>query len=394
MGPMVRALLVLPALFALTACEPAEPDYMDGLPSRPERGAWIQVEPGGATRCARGDAYRFFVRGGDPNKVIIDFQGGGACWNESTCGFADSLFSDETGDVETFQRLIAEGVLGGIYADGEDAPFRDYTVIHIPYCTGDIHWGNSAVTYGDDLTIEHRGFVNATAALDWIYARYPGPDRVFVNGCSAGAYGAALHSAYIAREYPDARIAVLADSGAGIITDDFLTMSLPQWNAQPALPPFIDALQRPLEELSLPDLYTAIGAAFPDMRLAQTAAQFDNDQIFFYAAMGGDPADWTPRFRASLASIEAATPGFRAYVPPGSVHCATIYPYMDRREVNGVAMTDWVQQLVEGDSPPDTVTCEGASCCMDPICDACLAGEDGAHCRFCDTWPQSWAVCE
>lgn len=380
------------ALILVTlGCE-SEPDYMDGLPSRPERSEWIAIEPGGDTRCARGDAYRFFVRGGDSDKVIVDFQGGGACWNEETCGFADSLFSDETGDVTTFQQLIADGVLGGIYSDADDSPFRDYTIIHIPYCTGDIHWGNSRVEYGDDLTIEHRGYVNATAALDWIYSRYPDPNQIFVNGCSAGAYGAALHSAYIADNYPDARIAVLGDSGAGIITDDFLTQSLPNWNAEPALPSFVAGLQRPLSELTLPDLYVEIGATFPDMRLAQTATQFDADQIFFYGAMGGDPFDWTPLFRDSLSSIESSTPSFRAYVPPGSVHCATIYPYFYQREVNGVAMSEWVEQLVEGDEPPDAVACDGAACCMDPVCEACQAGSGEAHCRFCDTWPQAWAL--
>lgn len=387
----MRWIASITLLLAL-GCEsdPEFVDPMDGRPTRPDRGEWIEVEPGGETRCARGDAYRYFVRGGDPSKVIIDFQGGGACWNEETCGFADSLFSDETGTVETFQQAIADGILGGIYS--EDGAFSDYTIIHIPYCTGDIHWGNSTVDYTDALTIEHRGFVNATAALDWIYSRYPDPERVFVNGCSAGAYGAALHSAYIAQSYPDARIAVLADSGAGIITDDFLTQSLPNWNAEPALPPFIDGLQRPLSELTLPDLYVEIGGAFPQMRMAQTATQFDADQIFFYGAMGGDPFDWTPAFRASLSDIEASSPNFRAYVPPGSVHCAAIYPYFDEREVNGVAMSDWVEQLVEGEDAPETVACDGAACCMDPICDACLDGDPGAHCRFCETWPQAWAV--
>ena len=387
----MRSALILSA-FVLVACE-SEPVYDDDLPGRPPAGEWIEVVPGGDTICARGTEYRFFVRGGDPSRVIIDFQGGGACWNDTTCGFADSLFSDDAGDLPTFLGLLEDGVLGGIFDDAEGRQFRDWTIVHVPYCTGDIHWGNSRVEYADGLTIEHRGYVNASTALEWVYERYPDPSRVLVSGCSAGAYGAALHSAYVADHYGGAQIAVLADSGAGIITDTFLEDSLPNWNAQPALPPFIPSLQRPLTELSLVDLYIAIGEAFPDMRMAQTAAQYDADQIFFYTAMGGSPADWTPRFRESLARIRAALPNFTAYVPPGSVHCATPYPYFHERSVNGVALSSWTRDLVEGDAIPDMVACEGAECCSDPVCDACLAGEGGAHCRFCDTWPPGYSEC-
>ncbi|MGE0789035.1 MAG: pectin acetylesterase-family hydrolase [Sandaracinaceae bacterium] len=385
--------LVAATLWLVLGCE-GEPTYTDGLPPRPMRGEWIDVLPGGDTVCARGDAYRFYVRGGDPDKILIDFQGGGACWNASTCGFADSLFSDTTGTAAEFQALLANGTIGGVYSDAADAPFRDFTLIHIPYCTGDIHWGNARVEYGPDLTIEHRGFINASAALDWIYTRYPNANRIYVNGCSAGAYGAVLHSAYIAQQYPDARIAVLADSGAGIITDSFLSDSLPNWNAQPALPPFVPGLDLPLDQLALPDLYVAIGRAFPEMRLAQTATQFDNDQIFFYGAMGGDPNDWTGLFRQSLTEIDGQIDNFTYYVPPGSVHCVTPYPYFDRREVNGVRLADWVDELVLGDAAPAPVTCQGADCCSDSECDMCLAGSGEAQCRFCETWPQAWAVCE
>lgn len=391
----MRRIAAFASALLLVACE-SGPTYDDTLPGRPTVGEWIEVVPGGDTICARGTPFRFFVRGGDPNRVIIDFAGGGACWDDATCGFADALFHDNAGDLPGFLQLLDDGVIGGIFDDSEGRAFRDYTIIHIPYCTGDIHWGNATVEYASGLTIQHRGYANASTALDWVYSRYPDAQRILVSGCSAGAYGAALHSAYVAQQYPDASIAVLADSGAGIITDSFLADSLPNWNAQPALPPFIPELQRSLTDLSLVDLYTAIGNHFPEMRMAQTAAQFDADQIFFYTAMGGNPADWTPRFRASLEAIAAASPNFRAYVPPGSVHCATVYPYFHEREVNGVRLADWTRQLVEGETLPDTVACEGAECCNDPVCDECLAteGAAGAHCRFCNSWPPAYAGCE
>lgn len=363
-------------------------------PPVPAPGRWIEILPGGNTLCSRGGPYRFFVRGGRTDRVIVDFEGGGACWNKTTCSVSGSLFRDEARTLDSFMESIASGEFGGIFDPDPSRAFADWTVIHIPYCTGDIHWGNAMADYGDGLTIEHRGFVNASAALDWMYAHYPDPRNIFVSGCSAGAYGAALHSAYVAKHYTNARVAMLADSGAGIITDSFLKDSLPNWNAMVALPSFIPALQRPLEELHLPDLYEAISAAFPTQRFAQTATQFDNDQIFFYTAMGGNAADWPGMFRASLAREEQSSAGnVRSYVPPGSMHCALPYPFFYTREVNGVKLSEWTEQLVLGDSPPDSVACEGDSCCHDAVCDACQ-GHTESPCNFCKNWPPDWSGCK
>jgi hypothetical protein len=45
---------------------------------------WKAVEvPGGV--CSDGSPYRLYVSPGDPKKVVLDFQGGGACWDAATC---------------------------------------------------------------------------------------------------------------------------------------------------------------------------------------------------------------------------------------------------------------------------------------------------------------------
>lgn len=383
------ALVALPG----AACEDLPPTG-DGLPAAPAAGIWIPVEPGGDTICSRGTPYRFFVRGGDPAKLMVYFEGGGACWNASTCSISEtlSLFRDDVSTFEDFQAAL-NGGLGGVLDGTAGLAFSDYTIVYVPYCTGDIHWGDALAEYSDTLSIEHRGFINTNAALDWMYARFANPETVFVSGCSAGAYGAALHSAYIANQYPDAKIAVLADSGAGIITETFLNDSLPNWSAEKSLPSFISGLQKPITELALADVYIEVGKYFPEIRLAQTATQFDADQIFYFSAMGGEPVDWSPQFRSSLDAIAAATSNFRFYVPPGSVHCVTPYPYFHERTVGGVSLADWTLQLVEGETIPDSVACTGSECCSDPECDACKAGKDASYCRFCLTWPPEWSEC-
>jgi len=356
----------------------------------PAPGEWAQIEPGGDTVCSRGTPYRFFVRGGRPDRVIVDFRGGGACWNDLTCSVAGSIFAEDVSDFETLSSFAESGVLGGVFDIAEDSVFKDWTIVHIPYCTGDVHWGNAVHEYSDgNNVIHHKGYVNASAALQWLYDRYLDPENILISGCSAGAYGAIMHSAYVANHYLDTKVAVLADSGSGIITDNFLTDSLPNWGAQQNIPPFIEELQVPLSELELPDLYQAIGDYFPQHRFAQTSTAFDADQIFYFEAMGGDRHEWPPRFQDSLERIEERTANFRVYVPPGPVHCVTPYPFYSSRTVNGVKLSDWVRDLIFAEEMPDSVKCQGEDCYDDPVCADCEIN-GGLWCGFCRGWPENF----
>ena len=71
---------------------------------------WMEVTPGGDAVCARGTPYSFFVRSGDPKKLLIFFEGGGACWNDATCAPNSGLFD--------------EVVEGGEAADLQSGDFR------------------------------------------------------------------------------------------------------------------------------------------------------------------------------------------------------------------------------------------------------------------------------
>ena len=46
---------------------------------------WNVIEPGGDTVCSDGTPYKFFVRPGAADKLMVYFQGGGACWTGGTC---------------------------------------------------------------------------------------------------------------------------------------------------------------------------------------------------------------------------------------------------------------------------------------------------------------------
>jgi len=339
-----------------TTAEPAAPTLPEGL----EPG-WNEILPGGDTICSRGSAYAFFVRPGTVNRVIIDFIGGGACWDEVTCSVADAIF---TPDVENVRAYVATDDPHGIYDhDHPENPFADWYHVVIPYCTGDIHWGDNVTTYGSgasEVTINHKGAVNSRAVLEWIYEGFSAPEQIVVTGCSAGSYGSAMWAPHIARHYPSSQIVQLGDSGAGVITDDFFQESFPAWSAEGAFPNWIDALdpdQVSLVEQELADLYVGVANYYPDHQFAQYNTAFDENQTFYFTAMGGsDAAEWSARMHASIADIEARADTFVSFIASGEQHCIIPYDNFYTVNVDGVRLVDWVDDLL-AKTPVDSQAC-------------------------------------
>lgn len=370
---------------------PVDPAIAD-LPGPPAMGEWSDILPGGDTICSRGTPYRFYVRSGDPKKLVIDFQGGGACWDATTCSVAGSIFNEEARPLTAVRPAIEAGVVGGLYdGDNADHPFGDYTLVHLPYCTGDVHWGNATKDYGNGVTIEHKGYVNASTVLKWVYHHYPDVEEVFVTGCSAGSYGALIHTAFIAHHYGDGvKINTVGDSGAGIITENFFAESFPNWNAVGALPDWLPELQVPIEELDFGKLTAILANAFPNVRWGHYTTAFDDNQTFYFNVMGGDRADWPGLMRERLQFIRDRADNFRYFIPPGPVHCVLPYHHFYSVEADGTRFVDWLSEFAHGDALPDDKACQGEACYDDPVCAACVEDGDGLACGFCRGWPDDF----
>jgi hypothetical protein len=302
------------------------------------------------------------------NKVVVDFIGGGACWDAFTCSVADAIFEDS---VDSVRERIESADKSGFYDDENPAnPFKDWYHVVIPYCTGDVHWGDAVMVYSegepDEVTINHKGAVNSRAVLDWVFGNFDAPEQVMVTGCSAGAYGAALWSAYVMQQYPASDVFQFGDSGAGIITDTFFMDSFPSWNAQAAFPTFIPELdpgQNDILDSHLPDLYAGIANFFPDRWMSQYNTIRDENQYFFYMAMGGGAlSEWTSGMLASVSEIEKRAPNFSAFIAPGEQHCILPYDNFYTVEANGVKLTDWLTEMITKGSVASTRCVEGAEC--------------------------------
>ena len=217
-----------------------------------------------------------------------------------------------------------------------------------------------------EVTINHKGAVNSRAVLEWVYQNFVAPEQIMVTGCSAGSYGSALWAADVMEHYQNSQVFQFGDSGAGIITDTFFQESFPSWNAQAAFPAFIpelDPSQNDILSSHLPDLYAGIANHFPDRWLSQYDTIRDENQLFFYQAMGGGPVEeWSAKMLASISEIGTRAENFSAFIAPGEQHCILPYDNFYTVAAGGVKLTDWLRTILDEGGVASTQ-------CADTECD-------------------------
>ncbi len=306
--------------------------------------SWTRIEPGGDTNCALDTPHAFWVRPGTVNKLLVYFQGGGACWDAATCAPGSGYF-DSSVTAEDSPMNYRFGIFDLTNAEN---PFKDYSMVFVPACTGDVHWGDNVKTHqgvdGQAFTIYHKGFVNGSAALEWAYANITAPESVFVTGGSGGSIGSAAFAPYLIEHYSKSKVIQLGDSYAMIFPGPIDLQS--EFRAHDNFPDWIPALAEiQPEQFRMADYYAAIANYYPDHIFAQYNTLHDSSQASFYMALGGEAGEFEKDLEASLESIHAQAQNFRSYTASGNQHeilsVATFYT----QEEDGIRFLDWVANL-------------------------------------------------
>lgn len=324
-------------------------------------GIWKKIKLDGGTQCGQGHEYWFWVRCGTVNKLVIFFQGGGFAYNAASC----ENFIQEGHTTPTVKDRLPDG---GIFNfKSSDNPFKDYNFVLLPYCSGDFHWGNRDASYNcpqpSPTIFQHRGFVNARAALQWVFENYPkpgGPSFVLITGSSAGGLGSIFHAPYIIKQYPRAKVSHLSDSGAGIVpsTSTIWSELNGKWGITQNVPWLTDLFNSGFE---LSKMYVAIATQYPANMFSQFNFTNDSTQLANFVKQGGREPDFRRQLEASLARIHASVPNFRSFTVPGMVesasdnHCilskGQFYKLEARVNLGGkehvIRFRDWVYQIAE-----------------------------------------------
>ena len=364
--PIVRLLVALAALVLVAAAcggddsagdEASADTAADTTTSTPtedpattpvEAQDWEEHVPGGDCQCGDGADFRFYSRVADPEKVMLFFQGGGACFSLATCNPDDPSYTTvATG-------LQPESGSGVFDFENPDNPFRDWSMVFVPYCTGDVHLGDNTNTYGPGVTVNHKGYVNGKAAFDYMVEAFPDATEVFVTGSSAGGVPSPLFGGLASDAYPDADIAVLADASGVYADNPAVNVAIGNlWGAFNNTPdwPEIDG-QQP-EDFSIPGLFVNSGLHDPDIRFARYDNAYDEVQQSFSSLAGLSNGDLLDIIQANEAFIEDAGVPVASYIAPGTDHTILGYDGMYDLEVDGVSFLDWLNGFVAGEETPD-----------------------------------------
>ncbi len=321
------------------------------------------LKPGcsGCPSCIS-DEFYFFAKGGKgkrANNLIIFFQGGGACWHSNNCIYPSSYtycpqILEEVEDLEAF-----EGIFD---MDNPKNPFKKWSFVFIPYCTGDIHWGAYDKEYDDvygggKVTIKHRGFVNFQAVLEWIAGNFNCPRKIFVTGSSAGSYGALNAFPYIKETFPQSKAYLLGDAGNGVIEEGFQNDYVNNWN--PQYPKWIfDPGEWSLVESNIAEMYSMIGASYPHSKIAQYTTAWDETQAFFFNVMLNieSPSVWENLFPVwcywheqmlEHAYFTEDAPNYRYYIAAGTDHTILRSEKFYEEESAGIPFKKWVKAMVK-----------------------------------------------
>lgn len=418
---MLGLLLLAPGSW--TRITPQPGSFSMGLPS--SGGSFSRAfTPACSGRPGKNPTYSFFVRRGTSSNLLLNFMGGGGCWDSNNCLGPDSTITyySDLSALEAVTLAVASSTVNVGILDPNNAenPFRDWNVVFLPYCTGDIHIGSNDQTYTDPQTgsshvIRHRGFDNFLSVMDYLKREFPESNvgRVFVTGQSAGGYGAGFQLPYIKELYYSRQVDSLADASAGATdlsdlpgSTDFRVRSNNNWGAGANVPSWIPGISGQYTALTLGQYYSitanyyqtnATTPAPGRSRLAQYTTAYDGNQRYFLNVMrlslraspkaytttdkmwgrsdgydaerlSGYPAvkvncNWNNQMRTQAAA--AASSVYKHAIAPGTVHTISMSNAFYNQTIptvsGSVRLVDWYNSMLSGVGWTDAV-CQFGQC--------------------------------
>lgn len=336
--------------------------------STPVENNWVKhqfdQDAGQGPVCIAGSEYSAFTRQGNPAKLLILLQGGGACWD----GLLDqcNIFA-EAQDPRFFQN--------GIWDTGrEDNPFADYSVVYLPYCDGSVFIGDNVVE-NDPLygTRQHRGLRNLSAGMDLARQTFPNASRITVAGTSAGGVGAAAFAPFLTRFLYGNKVrqlTVLNDAGPIVGNPDAVDAAKARandWKFEqfyPASCTDCDPLGQQTalihwrleNDSAVREVFYGTDGDATDIRFTSANVPGFPPVIPFDPAngvFGLSQAQYRDLIETEHGALEAAFPNrYKRFIVSGDAsHTALQSPLFYSQQVDGVVLNDWTGHFVSPRKP-------------------------------------------
>ena len=304
---------------------------------------WETVDAPSDCMCADGSAFHFYLREASPTKVLFYLEGGGACFSGDMCKPGSGTYSETISPVSKL-----EDSPGIFDFDNPENPFADYSVVYVPYCTGDVHAGNITKDYGNGVVTQHKGFVNASNALDTMIKRFPNTTQLVVAGSSAGSFPTPVFAGIAGDRLPNADLKVFADSSGAV--PDAMGYVIGNWGTLETLPDWPEIEGLTVDQFT--PAYTFIKAAEhnPKITFARHDFAFDNVLSSFARMAGLSPDDLVSVMRTNESKVEATGVNVANWISPGDDHTIAVRDEFYTEEMNGVRFVDWFTAFMN-DSP-------------------------------------------
>lgn len=161
-------------------------------------GEWTDIKIPGA-KCGDGSDYSVFIQGKSKEKLLVEFMGGGVCWDYNSCFKRSSLFPwlGRYPVINSYSIVTAN--------KSPRNPFKGHSKIYFPYCTADVHSGSHVSNY-QGKKVYHYGGRNTEMAFKYLVTRKlidpEGFKELVVYGASAGAIASLVHSYHFQNYFP------------------------------------------------------------------------------------------------------------------------------------------------------------------------------------------------
>ncbi|MFY0575611.1 pectin acetylesterase-family hydrolase [Cystobacter fuscus] len=339
---------------------------------------WSKVELPGTT-CGNGSQYKFFVHRsttGSQN-LLFFFEGGGACWDYDTCsgragvigaanpnGITDDYMTQFTAK---YVSPIVNGADPGLpFRSRTDIATKDWNIVYLPYCTGDVHVGNNVATYADQtgqqppLTWHHSGYKNSLAAINYAKAQFSNVQKLLVTGFSAGGTATSSSYYFVRRIINPARGYFLNDSGPIYLAPNVNDNSRPlhdkirqSWNLDSVFNQFPASFDRN----NLGTINRMLAMEFPNDQLAYTGYSRDYNYSRFSYERFYSPNDQEAvlaRWKADQDKLVAELNLYNNYsyfIPYerqiNASHCSTIITFVGAHACQRMEKKKWYEYVNE-----------------------------------------------
>ncbi len=321
----------------LDAGSPADTDAGSAIPASANQWTWVDFPD---STCDDGTPTGIGINpSATSSNVLVFLNGGGACWDETTCLKLNTAVHGPFGAPQ-FQLAIA--FVSGTILDRALAgsPVADWNMVFVPYCTGDVHAGSNVAQYGT-TAYHHQGHQNVLAYLKRLVPTFTAPGKLVVSGSSAGGYGALLNYDTFRAAWPRATGALLDDAGPLLEGDSIPPTIRTAWFSAWKLGALTDPLCGTACHADASLWIGALRARYPADRMALLSSLQDQTIRGYLQLSAAD-------FQTALLKLSSddydPNPKLHYYFVAGSQHTFLFRPGMTTQ--NGQGLIDWLQQEI------------------------------------------------